>query len=255
MPVPPDSAIIHAEPLSKYPQMPPDIPIQTIQAVARSIFKETSNYGFGPVDVIRLINELMDLCNSEDDSAAARLSRPDVEYGSQPKIPPQFPLSGERVSIRSFDFDRDLNLLREWLPDKYGRYFVLSCATAQTTDIEILARSPQNHLGIITRPDGTPIGAMAYLDVNATQKRAELRKLIGAADARGTGVAEEATRLWIDYGLYNLGLEKIYVSTLQTHISNIHLNENVGFKVEGLLQNEICIDGHRYDVLRMGLWR
>ena len=50
-----------------------------------------------------------------------------------------------------------------------------------------------------------------------------------------------------------LGLEKIYVSTLQTHIRNIQLNETIGFQVEGVLHNEVRIRDHRHDVLRMGM--
>jgi RimJ/RimL family protein N-acetyltransferase len=59
--------------------------------------------------------------------------------------------------------------------------------------------------------------------------------------------------MWIQYGIHGLGLEKIYVSTLQTQIANIKLNEKIGFQVEGLLTNEVLIDGERCDVLRMGL--
>jgi RimJ/RimL family protein N-acetyltransferase len=93
---------------------------------------------------------------------------------------------------------------------------------------------------------------MAYLDHSRIQNRAELRKLIGESDCRGKGLAEEATRLWVRYGIIGLGLEKIYLSTLQTQIANIRLNEDIGFKVEGLLRDEVLIDGKRHDVLRMG---
>jgi RimJ/RimL family protein N-acetyltransferase len=235
--------------------MPQDIPIQTIQAVARSIHKETTNYGFGPIDTIRLINQLMDLCNDDSESDSSTTLHTGRPPENHPDKPSNMPLTGERIRIREFHADDDLELLRGWLPDKYGRYFVLSCATAQATEIETLVSSPLNRLGIITLHSGEPIGAMAYLDYNEGQKRAELRKLIGNPESRGMGYAEEATRLWIDYGLRTMGLEKIYVSTLQTHISNIRLNEEIGFKVEGVLQNEVCIDGQRYDVLRMGLCR
>ncbi len=233
--------------------MPKSMPIQTIQAVARSVYKETSNYGFGPVDTIRLINELMDLCSAASERGPAARNDSQRDLTAARSEAPELPIKSQRIIIRRFDAEQDLNLLRGWLPDKYGRFFVLSCATAQTIDIEMLVNSPLNVLGTITLLDGTPIGAMAYLDFNKDQKRAELRKLIGVPEARGKGYAEEATRLWIDYGISALGLQKIYVSTLQTHIGNIRLNEDVGFKVEGLLQNEVCIDGERYDLLRMGL--
>ena len=37
--------------------MPKEIPSQTIHALARSIFKEASSYGFRQVDIIRLVND------------------------------------------------------------------------------------------------------------------------------------------------------------------------------------------------------
>ena len=229
------------------------IPKATIDALARSIYKEASGYGFQQVDIIRLINELMDLCTGQEltERDTAELARPDVVVDPQAAM--TMPIKGERVLIREFAGAEDRRLLEQWLPDRYGRYFVLSCATAQSITIDALIGNPNNYLTMVTLHDGKPIGAMAFLDHSKTQKRAELRKLIGDLDARGQGLAEEATRLWIQYGIRALGLEKIYVSTLQTQFANIKLNESIGFRVEGLLRNEILIDGKRHDVLRMGL--
>lgn len=230
-----------------------EIPVATVNALARSIYKEASSYGFDQVDFIRLMNELMDLCTGDNGSVPS----PDSEPWSQESIGKidrrELPLVGDRIIIRQYQDPDDAELLRRWLPDKYGRYFVLSCATAQSITIEALTLGPDNHLGIVTLTDGTPIGAMAMLDHSKEQRRAELRKLIGDPTYRGRGYAEEATRLWIQYGIEGLNLEKIYVSTLQTQIANIRLNETIGFKVEGLLKNEVLIDGERHDVLRMGL--
>lgn len=234
--------------------MEDQIPSATIDTLARSIFKEASEYGFGQVDIIRLINGLMDLCTGAEAPSRRSLNdnRPESAVRSERLL--EFPIVGERVIIREFDGPDDAALLEQWLPDKYGRYFVLSCATAQPITIDALTNGPGNHLGIVTLLDGKPIGAMAFLDHSDKQKRAELRKLIGDLASRGQGLAEEATRLWIDYGIRTLGLEKVYLSTLQTQISNIKLNEKIGFRVEGLLRNEVFIDGERHDVLRMGLF-
>ena len=60
--------------------------------------------------------------------------------------------------------------------------------------------------------------------------------------------------LWVGYGLGALGLKKIYLNTLSTHIGNIKINEEIGFQVEGILRNEVLVDGTYRDVLRMGLW-
>ena len=231
--------------------MADSIPRETLQAFARTIYAEARNYGFEQIDVVRLINELMDLSTADPGEATPRVVHDAPAAGSDRKD--SMPLASQRLRIRQADRKRDEALLSGWLNDQYGRHFLLSCATAQHMDLDALFAAPRNILGIVATDDGTPIGAVAYLDIDPDQKRAELRKLIGEPSARGKGFAEEATRLWLQYGRDGLDLQKVYVSTLQTHIRNIQLNEAIGFRVEGLLQQEILIADVRYDVLRMGL--
>jgi RimJ/RimL family protein N-acetyltransferase len=232
------------------------IPDETVHAFARSIFQAASGYGFGQVDTIRLVNALMDL--SAQDSRARpthKSSQPSEVIGSidhQELNVQAFPLTSPRLKIRHADPTNDLPLMESWLKDKYGQHFRTSCATARQTDPVTLLTYVDNHLGIILLEDGKPIGVMAFLDHDKQQRRAELRKLIGEPDERGKGYAEEATVLWLKYGIERLGLEKIYVSTLQNHLRNIQLNESVGFRIEGVLADEVLIDGERMDVLRMG---
>jgi RimJ/RimL family protein N-acetyltransferase len=227
------------------------IPLATIQTLARSIFKEASKYGFGQLDIIRLVNELMDYCTNQEGEVAEPTEAHELRTFSAHEAV-RLPLTSKRLIIRSFAAETDIAILDTWLSDKYGRYFVLSSTAAHSVSIEELVNGDRNYLGMITTLDNKPIGALAYLDYDIDQKRAELRKLIGDPEFRGMGLAEEATRLWVAYGINALSLEKVYVSTLQTHISNIKLNEKIGFKVEGLLRDEVLIDGTRHDVLRMG---
>jgi RimJ/RimL family protein N-acetyltransferase len=226
------------------------VPPDTIKVFARSIHDEATQYGFGQLDLVRLINELMDLATIEDANRQDRISAESFDRGEM-KVD-SLPLRSSRLEIRLAEASTDLPLLNEWMRDDYGKHFLLSCLTAQEIDIEHLLSHPANQIGIVSQ-DGVPIGAVAYLDIDKQQRRAELRKLIGVKTARGQGFAEEATRLWVKYGRDQLGLEKIYVSTLQTHLRNIQLNESIGFRVEGLLRNEVSISGRRFDVLRMGL--
>lgn len=227
------------------------IPDETIRTFARTIFHESQQYGFGSIDIVRLINALMDETADAGQIAvkpAARTSRGKGQFQVA-----GFPLRSERVQIRMADVHRDKELVESWIADRYGQYFLLSCVTAQHQDLVSILGNPLNQVGIISLADGKPIGAMAFLDINPPQRRAELRKLIGVAGERGKGYAEEATALWIAYGRTRLGLEKIYLSTLQTHLRNIQLNESIGFRVEGVLRGEILLDNKRQDVLRMGL--
>ena len=224
------------------------IPDATIKAFARTICQEADKYGFSKLDMVRLINALLD--HSTDNP---RASRADIVVPENTFEVSQFPLTSQRIMIRPADQRGDKQLLESWMQDEYGRHFLLSCATAQPTNITALLTSANNDIGIVMLSTEEPIGVMAFLDVDHIQQRAELRKLIAVRNERGKGYAEEATRLWIKYGFQQLGLEKIYVSTLQTHIRNIQLNEAIGFRVEGVLHNEVLIGAHRHDVLRMGM--
>jgi len=231
--------------------MSDSIPRETIEAFAKTICAEAGKYGFGQIDVVRLINAMMDL--SAEDTFQSYGTTPKGDENREEKHVDSFPLRSRRLWIRRADPRCDMELLDGWIRDQYGRHFLLSCATAQAMDLNALLTNANNEVGIIVGPGNQPIGAVAFLDIDAIQKRAELRKLIGVPDARGQGFAEEATRLWIEYGATILELDKIYVSTLQTHLRNIQLNESIGFKVEGLLRREVLISGERHDVLRMGL--
>jgi RimJ/RimL family protein N-acetyltransferase len=229
------------------------IPTETIDAFARTIHQEAVKYGFSQVDSIRLINALMDIFVQGSHSANRDVAAGEPLFEVGRESVEQLPLHSSRLRIRAAVLASDAPLLKRWLEDDYGRHFLLSCATAQHLDIAALLDSKQNEVGIIELHDATPIGAMAFLDIDSPQRRAELRKLVGERSARGKGYAEEATALWIRYGVETLGLEKIFVSTLQTHLRNIKLNEAVGFRVEGVLRSEVLLGGERHDVLRMGL--
>jgi RimJ/RimL family protein N-acetyltransferase len=145
--------------------------------------------------------------------------------------------------------------MHRWLEDDQGRMFMLTCSAGSFHDCADLLQGRGSHLAIVETLDATPIGAVAFLHHDPVQRKAELRKLIGEPAARGHGYAREATALWIRFGFEVLGLRKIYLDTLETSLRNIRLNESLGFSVEGILRNELLLDGVEHDVLRMGLCR
>jgi RimJ/RimL family protein N-acetyltransferase len=164
------------------------------------------------------------------------------------------PLHGPRVVIRAFDVATDLEILDRWLSDRRGRDFLLSRVTARRADVQELVAERSSAFAMVTLHDATPVGTVAFLDHDPVQRKAEMRKLIGDPAQRGKGLAKEASELWIRYGISVLGLKKIYVSTFHTNVRNVRLNQELGFKVEGILRNEVLVDGRYHDVLRMGLW-
>lgn len=231
-----------------------NIPDLTLETLSRSLCREAKSYGFMQIDYVKFVNLLLDasMQNGFGTGRYGAPSEPDQSAGTIDAA--TLPLQGAHVAIRQFDAEHDLPLFDRWLADPAGRYFLLSRTTSERLDIREVVHSKTTVLGIITLPDSTPIGAVAFLDYDPVQRKAELRKLIGDAEQRRKGFAKEASALWIRYGFKALALKKIYLNTRDTDIRNVRLNEELGFVVEGVLRNEVLIDGTYHDVLRMGLW-
>jgi len=223
----------------------------SIEVIAKSIIKEAKEIGFRKGDYLKLANLLLDSAIKIDTGSQNGEAVDNIYY--DPNSKSKLPLEGDHILVREFTKDKDADNLKRWLEDEIGRYFILTRATSRTYKVDRLIDDENHILGVITLNDNTPIGIMAFLDHDKDQKKGELRKLIGEPAYRGKGFGKEATKLWIQYGISNLGLHKIYLNTLQTNVRNIRLNQELGFKVEGIFRDECIIDGKKYDLLRMGL--
>ncbi len=226
------------------------IPHETIETIARSFFKAAVGYGFHQMDYIRFVNLVLDM--SMKNTAVV----PQPQAASPPReveTRSALPLEAGDIAIRSYIEAGDRTLLDRWITEKTGRYFLLSRTTARPLEVNDLLNNDRNTLGVIAVADGRPIGLMAFLDHDRVQRKAELRKLIGDVQFRGKGYGKQAAALWVRYGIASLGLRKIYLNTLETDLRNIRLNEELGFKVEGILRNECWFDGEYHDILRMAL--
>lgn len=226
-----------------------------IEALARSFIKEAKSYGFEQIDFVRFVNVFLDhsMTKTKKDNSTETIKPGRINYNSIESVNP--PLEGENIKIRLMNHSSDRKLLEEWQCDEKGRKFLLSRTTAYKMSVKELVEDDTNIIGIITLKDNTPVGAAAFLNYDNKHSKAELRKLIGNPDYRGKGYAKEAIKLWINYGFGFLKLNKIYLNTFNTNIRNIRLNEELGFRVEGVLRNEVFVDNEYKDVLRMGLWR
>jgi len=219
----------------------------TMEVISKGIYKETAEFGFSTQDYIKLVNALLELTIHNKTNG-----KNNTDEIVEPKLKElKLPLVGEHVQVRLFDKQKDITTLEKWLSDEKGRMFLLSRLTSKQTDLMQLIEDESNKLGIITSHDSSPIGVLAFLNYDKPHNKAELRKLIGEEGFRGRGYAKEATKLWIQYGINNLKLRKIYLHTIDTNIANIRLNKDLGFKIEGILRKECLIDGFYHDVLRM----
>ena len=229
---------------------------KTVDALARGLYEEASKYGLQQAEIIRFVNMLLHLSMQEHNRLTDNPQHDPtplpatVNFHSEHSLP----LSDKELSIRACNPDTDQSLLADWLDDAKGQHFLRYRLTARTLSIAQLLDKRKHLLGIIMLDDTTPIGCVAFLDHDRAQRKAELRKLIGAPEMRRKGYAKRATRLWINFGLHELKLQKIYLNTLGNNIRNIRINEQLGFSVEGILRNEVFLDGKHQDIIRMGLY-
>ncbi len=210
------------------------------------MYKQGCEYGFSRQDFVRFVNILLDLAFER---SGVYTPLPSSKTDNEP--PPDFAISAPRVTIRRYQED-DLELLDSWVSDPQGRLFLLTRTGGASSSLEALVDAEDSVFGIVEH-EGRPIGTLAYINLDVELGTAELRKLIADPGVRGRGYAKEATQYWLEYGVTNLGLRKIYLNTLDTNLANIRLNEQLGFRVEGLLREECFFDGGYHDILRMGL--
>jgi len=220
----------------------------TVEAISKTILNETSKWGFKPSDYISLVNGLLDL--SLIKSTKNESKEKNEEKSKRGKL--DFPLLGKQIQVRLFDKDTDYKIVQGWLKDEAGRWFLLSRSSSSGKTLQQLLEDERNIFGIISLADSTPIGLMGFLNYDQNNHKVEMRKLIGEEIHRGKGYAKEATMLWIQYGINNLGLKKIYLNTIENNIRNVTLNKELGFQIEGILRKEFVINNEYYDVIRMG---
>ena len=221
--------------------------VVTVGAVSKAIINETSKWGFKQSDYISLVNDLLDLSLIKPSN-----NEPKVETKAKLKrVRLNLPLSGNNIQIKLFDKEKDYQTVVNWLKDDFSRWFLLSRSYSRDKTFLEMIEDDENVFGIILLEGSTPIGIMGYLSYDQVNQKAEIRKLIGEQKHRGKGYAKEATALWIQYGINNLNLNKIYLNTIENNIRNVGLNKELGFQIEGVLRKEIFIDNKYYDVLRM----
>lgn len=222
------------------------LPHQTLEALAKTIFRQAQQYGFGKQDWVRLVNILLDMGMSPTTLYTPPPSQDIATTGPARPEPP-----GD-LKVRLYTAD-DFDMLNTWVIEADGKNFLATRTDSLRHDtLEGVLDDESSVVGIIEL-DHRPVGALAFLNIDREQGKAEIRKLIADPSVRGKGYARKATQYWIEYGVSNLGLRKIYLHTLDTNLANIKLNEQLGFRVEGLLRDEVKIDGTFHDVLRMSL--
>lgn len=234
------------------------------RTISRNLIRQLCENGFDLVEAVDFVNEILgevislghkcyaggDITEGRAESAASRSSG-DVEL-----------LRGEgRVDIGGEAYIRslaasDCEALRAWEGDEAIAGSLAGAKLQNLLESEgdwDAMREHSDLFAICFKDDDRIVGMLGFTEIDRDTGQAEFGKMIGEPAARGKGLAGKATRTVIDYGFDVLGLNRIYLHTLDGNIKNIRLNQSLGFRFEGLLQQAVQIDGRLRDVAIMAL--
>ena len=100
-----------------------------------------------------------------------------------------------------------------------------------------------------------PLGSVYIRDIDRHHNKAEYGIFIGEPDARGRGVGTAAAKLMLRYCFEEEGLHRVYLRAFSDNIQAVKSYEKAGFVREGLLRDDVCIEGQYRDIVWMAAIR
>ena len=159
------------------------------------------------------------------------------------------------VTIRKFE-RRDIPKKVEWINNPENNQFLHYDIPIE---IEKTQRWFENNLGRMDRydavieADGVPCGTIGLLNIDRKNSKAEYYIAMGETYLKGKGVSTQASRLILEYGFRELGLNRIYLFTETENIPAQKLFEKVGFIKEGCIREDIVSHGRFVDRYAYGV--
>jgi RimJ/RimL family protein N-acetyltransferase len=101
--------------------------------------------------------------------------------------------------------------------------------------------------------DSKFIGGCSINGVDWKNSVATVGIFIGSREHRGKGCGSDAIRVLMDFIFRQMNINKIRLTVYSFNKSALRCYEKCGFKVEGILRQEIFKDGEYYDKISMGI--
>lgn len=168
-------------------------------------------------------------------------------------------LVGERLYLRGLVEEDLKDPYFQWFNDqerdRYTNHAVFpnSMARMRTFFDQISRSTTDLVLAIILKDGDRHVGNVGLHQINWQHRHAELRILIGEADAVGKGYGTEAIILLLRHAFEKLNLHRIALGVRADNLQAIRAYEKCGFEVEGRFQQSHLRAGVWYDTIRMAV--
>ena len=172
-------------------------------------------------------------------------------------------LMGGEVRLRPFT-DDDVQLLFRWYSDPDVLHWlhlsedppaVIQSIEAHRERWERIRDDPRHLSWLIETQDGTPIGQLGLLSVNAAHRRAELGISIGEKEYWGRGYGTDAIRTLLRHAFGEMGMRRVGLITDEDNHRGIRCYEKCGFVREGLLRAHRLRYGQPINMVQMAVMK
>ncbi|HCJ07287.1 MAG TPA: UDP-4-amino-4,6-dideoxy-N-acetyl-beta-L-altrosamine N-acetyltransferase [Lachnospiraceae bacterium] len=106
---------------------------------------------------------------------------------------------------------------------------------------------------IVENQTGMDIGSVYLQDIDYVHKKAEYGIFIGEDSAKGKGYGTQVAKLMIKYAFKELGLHRLYLRAFADNRRAISSYQKAGFISEGLLKDDVFVNGQYRDIEWMGI--
>lgn len=168
-------------------------------------------------------------------------------------------LRGQNTYIRLME-EEDVQHKVDWFNDEEVRRtlnvdFPISVVGTKKWLHSVSLNNSRRDFIICSASDDMPIGYCGLVNIDLKNSKAESYLGLGNKNYWGKGHASEARRLILDYAFYELALNKVYSYVWTGNEKMKHINQKVGFKIEGTLRDDIYYQGEFRDKHIMGVLR
>jgi len=166
-------------------------------------------------------------------------------------------LNGKNVYIRLIEKE-DLDLRTRWINDEEIRKTLMFdwplsyAGTKKWFEQQLLDNTRKNFMIIYKEPK-TIIGITGLRNINIRNLTAQFYITIGEKNFWGKHIPDEVIPLVLEYGFFELGLNKIYLYTIPNNERARKVYIRNGFIHEGILRKHFFCNGNYQDLWVMSI--
>lgn len=117
------------------------------------------------------------------------------------------------------------------------------------------SRTNSVRLAICDKSSGAIVGAVYLLAIDWIARSCEFGIWVGEREFQGKGVGTFATRKALEHAFFDLNLNRVYLTVLESNERALALYKKIGFVVEGVMRNAAFKEGVYANLVQMSIMK